>query len=53
MQDFLDMLKPSIDIRLGGAGNKAISMLDNETDSMVHFVPGIKFWDMCAGEALI
>ena len=28
-------------------------MLDQKADIYVNMVPGLKFWDMCAGEALI
>ena len=28
-------------------------MLDQKADLYLNLVPGLKFWDMCAGEALI
>ena len=53
MQECLDQLKPSVNIRVGGAGNKAVHMLDGNADALVHVVKGIKYWDMCASEALM
>eukprot|EP00347_Sterkiella_histriomuscorum_P005289 403357170 len=52
-QNVLDHMKPLVSMRLGGAGQKAIVMLDEYADFFVHVVQGIKFWDMCASEALI
>jgi fructose-1,6-bisphosphatase/inositol monophosphatase family enzyme len=42
-----------VNIRIGGAGNKGIFMLEDYADYMVHVVQGIKFWDMCAVDALM
>ena len=39
--------------RVAGAGNKIVYMLDSMADYYVNFVPGFKYWDMCASEALI
>ena len=39
--------------RVAGAGNKMVYMLDQKADLYVNLVPGMKFWDMCAAEALI
>jgi 3'-phosphoadenosine 5'-phosphosulfate (PAPS) 3'-phosphatase len=38
---------------VAGAGNKMVYMLDNKADLYLNLVPGLKMWDMCAGEALI
>ena len=38
---------------MAGAGNKMVYMLDNKADLYLNLVPGLKMWDMCAGEALI
>ncbi len=53
MQTVLDKMSPSVIIRLGGAGNKALHLLDEYADLLLHMTRGIKFWDMCASEALI
>lgn len=39
--------------RVAGAGNKIVHMLDQKADFYVNLVPGFKYWDMCAGEALL
>ena len=39
--------------RVAGSGNKIIYMLDSMADYYVNLVPGFKYWDMCASEALI
>ena len=39
--------------RVAGAGNKVVHMLDQKADFYVNLVPGFKYWDLCAGEALI
>jgi hypothetical protein len=49
----LALLAPSVNIRLGGAGNKAFFMLNDNADYSIHTVKSVKFWDMCAAEALL
>ena len=39
--------------RVAGSGNKIVYMLDQKADLYVNLVPGMKYWDMCASEALI
>lgn len=39
--------------RVAGAGNKIVHMLDQKADFYVNLVPGFKYWDLCAGEALM
>lgn len=53
MQNVLSKLEPSVLMRMLGAGNKAVNMLDEYGDIFIHVVKGIKFWDMCAPEALV
>lgn len=38
MQTILDHLKPSVNMRIGGAGNKIINLLDEYADLMCHVV---------------
>ena len=40
-------------IRVGGAGNKGIYLLEDVADCMIHVVKGMKCWDICAVDALI
>jgi hypothetical protein len=34
-------------------GNKCVNLIDQKSDVYLNLVPGIKNWDMCAGEALL
>lgn len=38
---------------MAGAGNKITYLLEEKADVYINLVPGLKFWDMCAGEPLI
>lgn len=49
----LELLKPNVTMRIGGAGNKSLYILDNKADYLVHLVKSMKYWDVCAVEALI
>ena len=53
MQNALNNLEPNVCIRVGGAGNKGIYIINGVADCMVHVVEGIKFWDLCGVDALI
>ena len=39
--------------KIPGAGNKFVNIAEGSADFYINFVPGIKFWDMCASEAII
>ena len=53
MNEILNALEPQHIARVAGAGNKIVHMLDQKSDFYVNLVPGFKYWDMCAGEALL
>lgn len=53
MNKIFDAIKPQHIARVAGAGNKIVHMLDQKADFYVNLVPGFKYWDMCAGEALL
>lgn len=53
IEKVLKLLAPSINIRIGGAGNKAVYILDDYADYLIHTVKSMKYWDMCASEALM
>ena len=53
MNKLFEALDPINVGRVAGAGNKIVYMLDSMADYYVNFVPGFKYWDMCASEALI
>jgi 3'-phosphoadenosine 5'-phosphosulfate (PAPS) 3'-phosphatase len=49
----LERLKPNVTMRIGGAGNKCLHILDNRACYLIHTVRSMKYWDTCAAEALI
>jgi len=53
MDSIVDSIYPAHLSRVAGAGNKALHILDNKSDFYMNLVPGFKYWDMCASEALI
>ena len=53
MDELLNALDPINVGRVAGAGNKIVYMLDSMADYYINLVPGFKYWDMCASEALI
>jgi 3'-phosphoadenosine 5'-phosphosulfate (PAPS) 3'-phosphatase len=53
MNEVFSALKPQQIARVAGAGNKMVYMIDQKADLYLNLVPGLKMWDMCAGEALI
>lgn len=53
MDELLGALDPINVARIAGAGNKIVYMLDAMSDYYINLVPGMKYWDMCASEALI
>jgi len=38
---------------VAGAGNKFVHMATGKSDIYLNFIPGLKLWDTCAGDALI
>lgn len=53
MDELFNALDPINVGRVAGAGNKIVYMLDAMADFYINLVPGLKYWDMCASEALI
>jgi 3'-phosphoadenosine 5'-phosphosulfate (PAPS) 3'-phosphatase len=53
MNTIIKATNPVNTCRVAGAGNKFVYLLDQKADYYVNFVPGLKYWDMCASEALI
>lgn len=53
MDDLLNALNPMFVSKVAGSGNKIVYLLDQKADCYVNMVPGFKYWDMCASEALI
>jgi len=53
MNQIFKALNPQHVARIAGAGNKIVYLLDQKADFYVNLIPGFKYWDMCASEALI
>jgi len=49
----IEMLKPQEVVRVGGAGHKALLVLEGKVDAYVFPTPGTKKWDTCAPEAIL
>lgn len=53
MNALFEAINPVCVARVAGAGNKAVYLLDQKSDYYLNLVPGFKYWDMCASEALM
>ncbi|KJE91889.1 bisphosphate nucleotidase 1 [Capsaspora owczarzaki ATCC 30864] len=45
--------QPASIVRIGGAGNKIVHILDGDFDAYLFPSPGTSKWDTCAGEAIL
>lgn len=52
MNEVLKALRPRHIARVAGAGNKFVYLMDKKADYYLNLVPGFKYWDLCASEAL-
>lgn len=53
MYEVINSIAPSEVSRVAGAGNKFVHIATEKSDTYLNFVPGLKLWDTCAGDALI
>ena len=53
MDEVINTLAPSEVHRVAGAGNKFVHLATGKSDTYLNFVPGLKLWDTCAGDAII
>jgi 3'-phosphoadenosine 5'-phosphosulfate (PAPS) 3'-phosphatase len=53
MDKLINAINPINVARVAGSGNKIVYLLDQKADYYINLVPGFKYWDMCAAEALI
>ena len=53
MNQIIDAIEPITVSRVAGSGNKIVYLLDQNADAYINLVPGFKYWDMCASEALM
>lgn len=51
--DCVDAMEPHEVIRVGGAGNKIIQLVEGKASAYVFGSPGCKKWDTCAPEAIL
>ncbi|XP_027140029.1 3'(2'),5'-bisphosphate nucleotidase 1 isoform X1 [Larimichthys crocea] len=51
--DCVDAMEPHEVIRVGGAGNKIIQLVEGRASAYVFASPGCKKWDTCAPEAIL
>ncbi|NXY86710.1 BPNT1 nucleotidase, partial [Alcedo cyanopectus] len=51
--DCISALSPHSVIRVGGAGNKIIQLIEGKASAYVFASPGCKKWDTCAPEAIL
>ncbi|XP_030200256.1 3'(2'),5'-bisphosphate nucleotidase 1 [Gadus morhua] len=51
--DCVDAMEPHEVIRVGGAGNKIIQLIEGKASAYVFASPGCKKWDTCATEAIL
>ncbi|XP_056150017.1 3'(2'),5'-bisphosphate nucleotidase 1 isoform X2 [Lampris incognitus] len=51
--DCVDAMEPHEVIRVGGAGNKIIQLVEGKASAYVFASPGCKKWDTCASEAIL
>ena len=53
MNKLFEAIHPINVAKVAGSGNKIVHLLDRKSDYYINLVPGFKFWDMCASDALI
>ena len=53
MDQVYNRIQPESIQRVAGAGNKFLHLATGKSDIYMNFVPGLKHWDTCAGDALI
>jgi 3'-phosphoadenosine 5'-phosphosulfate (PAPS) 3'-phosphatase len=53
MDNLLKAARPKNIHKVAGSGNKFIHLAEERSDYYLNLIPGFKYWDMCASEALI
>lgn len=53
VNECITALNPDTVIRVGGAGNKIIQLIEGKASAYVFASPGCKKWDTCAPEAIL
>uniref|UniRef100_A0A8C4N5C0 3'(2'),5'-bisphosphate nucleotidase 1 n=1 Tax=Eptatretus burgeri TaxID=7764 RepID=A0A8C4N5C0_EPTBU len=53
VNDCVDAMMPDKVVRVGGAGNKVLQLIEGQASAYVFASPGTKKWDTCAPEAIL
>ncbi|KAM4771871.1 3'(2'),5'-bisphosphate nucleotidase 1 [Rhinophrynus dorsalis] len=53
VNDCISAINPDKVVRVGGAGNKIIQLIEGQASAYVFASPGCKKWDTCAPEAIL
>jgi hypothetical protein len=53
MEELYGALRPSGFKKVAGSGNKFVHLSEELSNYYINLVPGFKFWDMVASEALL
>ncbi len=53
MEDVIKMTLPKSVCRVPGSGNKFVHLVDAKSDYYCNLVPGMKYWDTCASDAIL
>ncbi|XP_070590491.1 3'(2'),5'-bisphosphate nucleotidase 1 [Erythrolamprus reginae] len=53
VNDCISAMQPDSVVRVGGAGNKIIQLVEGKASAYVFASPGCKKWDTCAPEAIL
>uniref|UniRef100_A0A7M4FRL7 3'(2'),5'-bisphosphate nucleotidase 1 n=2 Tax=Crocodylus porosus TaxID=8502 RepID=A0A7M4FRL7_CROPO len=53
VNDCIGAMNPDAIVRVGGAGNKVIHLIEGKASAYVFASPGCKKWDTCAPEAIL
>ncbi|XP_038616707.1 3'(2'),5'-bisphosphate nucleotidase 1 isoform X2 [Tachyglossus aculeatus] len=53
VNDCVDAMNPDLVLRVGGAGNKIIQLIEGKASAYVFASPGCKKWDTCAPEVIL
>lgn len=49
----IEAMEPTQILRMGGAGNKVLQLIENNAHAYIFASPGCKKWDTCAPEAIL
>ena len=53
MNKLIRVVNPKRIESVAGAGNKFTHIAEKLSDFYINLVPGFKYWDMCASEAIV